>query len=739
MRTRRGRESFTVGAHASALKRRDRQCGGACHSPAELDLFHIPDPDPPPPPDATFLASTESPARRSGTSVPAEVAREAEKLRAEIHRHSHLYYVEARPEISDAKFDELWARLVELEERHPGLVAPDSPTQRVGVEPQGKLESVEHVTPMLSLDSTQSEDDVRRFDERVRKALGEGIEPTYIVEPKLDGASIELVYEGGVLTRAVTRGNGRVGEGVTENVRTIHSVPLRLRTDERPAPPLLALRGEIMMYISDFQDFNARLVERGEEPYASPRNSAAGAIRQLDSTVTASRKLDLLAYDVVATDGVRFPTDSAGIQALREWGFKVPARVTTVTSLEQILEYHRAFLEERDDLDYEIDGVVIKLDDVAARAAMGTTSHHPRGALAYKFPPRLEITRIDKIDISVGRTGILTPFAFLRPVVVGGVTVSRATLHNREELRRKDLRDGDTVRIQRAGDVIPQVVEVVEHADDRGPPFEMPTVCPACGTPVQEDGPRTICPNRFGCPAQLKGRIVHFGSRQSLDIEGLGEETARLLVERGLVRELADLFILEPEQLMELEGFAEKSSRALVGAIHARKRPQLARFLVALGIPEVGVAVARDLAAHFGDFSRVRTAAREDLEAVSGIGPRMSEAIAEFFADERNRRAVDAILERGVEPEASEPVGAGLPDLGTVVFTGTIPVPRVVAETAWRRAGGSTAGSVSKKTAFVVAGESAGSKLEKAEKLGVEVIDFEQFLVRLREHGCDIE
>jgi DNA ligase (NAD+) len=382
---------------------------------------------------------------------------------------------------------------------------------------------------------------------------------------------------------------------------------------------------------------------------------------------------------------------------------------------------------------------VIKLDDLAARAAMGTTSHHPRWSLAFKFPARQEVTRIDKIDVQVGRTGVLTPVALLLPVVVGGVTVSRASLHNREELKRKDLREGDTVRIQRAGDVIPQVVEVVERGERRAPPFRMPTECPACGTTVIEDGPRTVCPNRFECPAQLKGRIVHFAARAALDVEGLGDETASLLVERGLVRELAELFDLEAEQLMELEGFAEKSSTALVASIRAKKTPELTRFLVALGIPEVGVAVARDLAAHFGDFDRIRGASEEELEAVPGIGPKMSEAIAGFFADERTRAAVEAILDRGVRPEVTEPVAADLPDLGTAVFTGTIPVPRVVAETAWRRIGGSTAGSVSKKTAFVVAGEDAGSKLEKAEKLGVEVLDFDGFLARLREHGGDIE
>jgi DNA ligase (NAD+) len=667
----------------------------------------------------------------------AKLAGEVEELRQEIDRHSHLYYVEERPEISDDEFDRLWARLVELETEHPELVTPDSPTQRVGVEPQARFETVDHVAPMLSLDSTQDPAEVRRFDQRVRRLLG-GVEPRYLLQPKLDGASIELVYENGVLARAVTRGNGRSGEGVTANVRTIASVPQRLRTDVRPAPKELALRGEVMMYISDFQDFNARLVERGEEPYASPRNSASGAIRQLDPAVTASRSLDLLVYDIVAAPGAKFTSDAEAVQAIHDWGFRVPERVEVVGSVEEILDYHTSFAQVRDELDYEIDGVVIKLDDLGAREAFGFTSHHPRWALAFKFLARQEITKIDRIDVSVGRTGILTPLALLRPVLVGGVTVSKASLHNRQELARKDLREGDTVRIQRAGDVIPQVVEVVEKGEHRKAPFEMPTHCPACGTAVVEDGPRIVCPNRFGCPAQLKGRIVHFGARSALDIEGLGEETARLLVETGFVSELAELFDVTPEQLMELEGFAQKSAKALVRGIHSRKETDLDRFLHALGIPEVGVAVARDLTAHFGDFDRIRAATREELEAVPGIGPRMSEAISEFFAQARNRAAIDAILDRGVRPRASEPVRNDLPDLGAAVFTGTLPVPRVVAESAWRKIGGRVAGCVSKKTTFVVAGEDAGSKLEKAEQLGVEVLDYDAFLARLRELGGDL-
>lgn len=670
----------------------------------------------------------------------AAAERAAEALRAELHRHAHLYYVEARPEISDDAYDAMFRRLQALEERFPELRRADSPTRRVGAEPQEKFETVEHVAPMLSLDSTQNADEVRRFDERVRKALGEEAEPTYLLEPKLDGASIELVYLDGVLARAVTRGNGRQGEQVTENIRTIASVPLRLKDGPVPVPPLLAVRGEVIMYISDFEAFNQRLVESGQEPYASPRNSAAGSIRQLDSRVTASRKLDVLVYDVLAAQGATFASDSECVEAIRAWGFKVPERIEVARSVEAILAYHAAFEEDRDRLDYEIDGVVIKLDDLAARERMGMTSHHPRWALAYKFEPRKEITRLEKIGVQVGRTGILTPVAFLRPVVVGGVTISRASLHNREELQRKDIREGDTVRVQRAGDVIPQVVEVVAHEEERAPPFEMPRTCPACGAETYEDGPRTVCPNRFGCPAQLKGRIVHFGAREALDIEGLGEETANLLVDRGLVRSLADLFDLEPADLMELEGFAEKSATNLVEAIRARKEPELRRFLVALGIPEVGVAVARDLAAHFGSLEAVLAASREELEAIDGIGPRMSEAITEFLHDERNAAAVQAILDRGVRPLTTQPVAGATDgaDAGAAVFTGALPVSRSVAEEAWRAVGGRVVGSVSKKTDFVVAGENAGSKLTKAEKLGVEVIDYETFLQRLAALGGSI-
>lgn len=665
----------------------------------------------------------------------------ASRLREALNRHSYLYHVEARPEISDAEYDRLFRRLQALEEAFPDLVAPDSPTQRVGAEPQEAFETVDHVVPMLSLDSSEKEEALHRFHERIGKAVDEPIR--YLLEPKLDGASIELVYEEGLLVRAVTRGNGRRGEVVTENIRTIPAVPLRLREEERPAPRLLAVRGEVLMNISAFERFNASLMEKGEDPYASPRNSAAGAIRQLDSRITAQRELDCLAYDVLHLEGAEpFHWDHEAVEALREWGFRTPERIQVVESVDEIVAYHADFERDRDELDYEIDGVVIKLDHVDVRGELGATSHHPRWAMAYKFEPRKEVTRVERIAISVGRTGVLTPVALLLPVQVGGVTIARASLHNREEVARKDVREGDKVRIQRAGDVIPQVVERIEvPGEERGEPFSMPERCPACDTPVYEDGPRTVCPNRYGCPAQLKGRIVHFGARNALDIEGLGEETATLLVDRELVTELAELFDLTEEDLLELPGFAEKSATNLVEAIRARKKVELARFLHGLGIPEVGAAVARDLAVHFRTFDAIRTATREELEAVDGIGPRMSEAITGFLADPRNAEALDHILERGMELTVPEREKASDALAGSrFVFTGGLSrLTRGEAKKLAESAGAKVVGSVSRSTTHVVVGEDPGSKYDQAVELGIETLDEEAFIQLLREAGVEVQ
>ncbi len=658
-------------------------------------------------------------------------------LREEIRRHAHLYYVHARPEIDDAEYDRLFTLLQAIEEAYPDLVTLDSPTQRVGAEPIEQFESFEHMAPMLSLDSSQDADDVRRFDERMRKALEADV--AYVIEPKLDGASIELVYEDGLFARAVTRGNGRIGEGVTENLRTIPSVPLKLRTDVRPAPELLAVRGEVIIYVSQFEALNESMVERGLQPYVNPRNSAAGSIRQLDPRITAQRPLEVLAYDVLAVRGAAFDTHLAASRALADWGFKLPERIEPASSVEELLDYHARFEADRDELDYEIDGVVIKLDDFAARDRLGATSHHPRWALAFKFEPRKEVTRIERIAVSVGRTGVLTPVALMRPVMVGGVTVSRASLHNREEVARKDVREGDLVRIQRAGDVIPQVVErIAEEDHERSEPFSMPEACPACGTRVYEEGPRTICPNRLACPAQLKGSIVHMGSRTGLDIEGLGEETANLLVDRGLVEELADLFDLTAEDLLPLDGFAEKSASNLAEAIQARRKTELARFLYGLGIPEVGATVARDLAAHFRDVEKVLEADAEQLEAIDGIGPIMSEKIRAFLTDPLNRAHIDAVLARGFELEAPpEPEGTGLAGLKFVFTGGMEAMSRSAAKARVESVGARVSSSVSKETDYVVAGADPGSKYDKAVGLGLKILTEEEFVALLREHGLE--
>lgn len=659
---------------------------------------------------------------------------QARTLRRVLQRHNHLYYIESQPEISDGEYDDLFRRLLALEEAFPELVTPDSPTRRVGAEPRQDLPTIRHTAPMLSLDSTKEEEDLVRFDERIRKAAGE--KACYLVEPKLDGASVELVYEDGVLVRGVTRGNGQEGEGVTENIRTIPSVPLRLRDDVRPAPSMLAVRGEVLMYLSQFRKLNRKLMEEGSNPFANPRNSSAGALRQLDSRITAQRPLELLAFDILSISGVEFQEDREVVEALRDWGFKVPERVELLEDVEGILGYHRRYFQDRDELDYEIDGIVIKLNDLGARAKMGTTSRHPRWALAFKFEPRKEVTRIQQIAVSVGRTGVVTPVALLLPVEVGGVTVSRASLHNREEVERKDVREGDLVRIQRAGDVIPQVLGRIEEEDrPRGPEFRMPEECPSCGTGVVTRGPFTVCPNQFGCPAQLKGRIRHFGSRGALDIEGLGEETATLLVEEQLVTELAHLFDLTAEDLLALPGFAEKSARNLVAAIQEKKHVELRRFLHGLGIPEVGEAVARDLAADFQTLEAIRGADREALEAVDGIGPKMSEVIHGFLHQEENARAIDAVLAHGMDLVSPEKGTASLEGKKFVFTGGLTALTRSQAKKYVEGAGGRAVSSVSSETDYVVAGEAAGSKLAKAQELGLNILTEDGFIGLLRKLG----
>jgi DNA ligase (NAD+) len=672
-----------------------------------------------------------------------DAARRVQELREAIRRHDYAYHVLDAPEISDAEYDRLFHELKRLEEEHPELLEPDSPTQRVGGRVLDSFPAVEHVMPMLSLDSAGEVSALERFDERVRRGIGD-VPAEYVLEPKLDGASVELVYEDGRLVRASTRGDGARGEGITENVRTIPAVPLRLRADAAEPPAMLALRGEVIMRIGAFEELNERLLEAEQAPFANPRNAAAGSLRQLDSRVTASRPLDVFVYDILGIEDGRPtpPTQWDGLQAIRDWGLPPSEMARLAGSVEEVVEYHAELLERRDDLDYEIDGVVIKLNDLAERTRLGATSHHPRWAYAFKFPARKEITRILKIVPSVGRTGVVTPIAMLRPVELGGVTVSRASLHNREEVARKDVREGDRVRVQRAGDVIPQVIERLEEPDrKRNRAWQMPAACPSCGTQLRERGPFTVCPNSFACHAQLAGRIQHFASRGALDIEGLGEETSRLLVGSGLVDHLPDLYRFEADELIKLEGFAEKSALNLVAAIHGSSPVELRRFLYGLGIPEVGLAVARDLARYFGTLDQVRAASQEELQDVEGVGPKMAEQITAFLLHPRNAEIIEELIGE-VKLAETEGLVAEPDDSGEAkpfeglrfVFTGGLQQwTRGEARERVEALGGRVTSSVSGSTDYVVSGDDAGSKLDKARDLGVTVLTEEAFEALLTE------
>ncbi|HVB38438.1 MAG TPA: NAD-dependent DNA ligase LigA, partial [Vicinamibacterales bacterium] len=663
----------------------------------------------------------------------ASVRSRLETLRQEIRHHDYLYYVLDRPKISDATYDRLFHELEQLEDEHPALVTPDSPTQRVAGAPLPSFAAVRHLAPLLSLDSVLDPEDVRRFDERVRHAVGRHL--TWELEPKFDGLSLELVYESGRLARASTRGDGERGEGVTENVKTIGSVPLRLRDGGPRVPRRLAVRGEALIRIKDFERLNASLAKRGEPTFANPRNAAAGSIRQLDPRVTAGRRLEVFFYDVLdMAGGPRFTRSVELLDALRAWGLRVSHENRIGRTADDIVAYHDRMASRRDSLDFEIDGIVVKLDDLAARNRLRATARHPRWALAYKFAPRTEQTVITDIVVQVGRTGLLTPVAVLQPIEIGGVTVSRATLHNREEIARKDLRVGDTARVVRAGDVIPEVVErIAGGRRTRGRRFALPRRCPSCGTPIVHEGSLDRCPNGLACPAQLKGAIEHVGSRAALDIRGLGTETVDALVSNGLVRSVADLFTLKAAQLRTLERFAAVSSRNLLEAIDGARHPDLGRFLYALGIPGVGAQTARDLARHFGRLEAVMAAGEAALLAVPGIGPTLSASIAAFFRRRRNRRVIGQCLARGVAPREMPRASGGRLAGQTVVFTGSLAsMTRDEAQARVLDEGGQVSGAIGRHTDLVVAGEQPGSKYDRAQSLGVRIVDERGFRKMLR-------
>jgi len=655
-----------------------------------------------------------------------EAREQAELLREAIREHDRRYYVEGEPIIADRTYDTLFERLETLEEAF-GLETADSPTQRVGGEPVDEFPTVEHPTPMLSIDQGGEVADVREFDERVRRGLdAEAI--TYVCEPKFDGISLALYYEDGRLDRAVTRGDGREGDDVTNNAKTIRSIPLQLADDP---PEKLTVRGEVFMPRDEFQAYNRERIERDEDPFANPRNATAGTIRQQDPAVVADRPLDFYAFGVLETSDP-WQTRLAEHEAFDGLGLPASALTERVEGIEAAIEYRDDLLDQRDELDVEIDGVVIKVDDREQREQLGSTSTHPRWTFAYKFPPRAGETTVRDVAIQVGRTGRLTPVALLDPVDVGGVTVSRASLHNPEQIAELGVGVGDRVRVERAGDVIPQVAEVIESDGDGH--FEYPECCPVCDSLVERDGPIARCTGGLTCPAQRRRSIQYYASRDGLDIEGLGEQTVDQLTDAELVEDLADLYALDEWQLYELEGFGQRSATKLVEAIDESREPPLADFVAALGIKEVGSTIARTLAREFETFEALRNADVEELEAVPDVGPVTAERIVEFFESPGNQDVLDRLLDH-VDPQPHEAEGGDAFAGETIVFTGSLPTStRDEATEAIEREGGSVTSSVSGATDLLVVGENPGTrKREAAEENDVETIDGAAFERRLAE------
>jgi len=659
-----------------------------------------------------------------------EQSTRAELLRQELAEHNRRYYVLDDPIVDDDEYDALLDELRAIEADNPELRTPDSPTQRVGGPPLERFEPVQHAEPMLSLANARNEEELRAWETRIRNHLKRldisAAEFSYTTEPKIDGLAISLSYEDGVLVRGATRGDGRVGEDVTRNLRTIGAIPLRI--DD--APPLVEVRGEVYLPIADFKALNERRAEAGEPAFANPRNSAAGSIRQLDPALAAERPLSIWTYGIGAVRGLDLATHSEEIEWLRERGFKVNPDTEHHAGIESVVKRCRWWEKRRDELDYEIDGVVVKVDERALWRELGVVGREPRWAIAWKFAPTTATTKLLDVVWNVGRTGHLVPFAMLEPVHVGGVTVSTATLHNEEDLARKDVRVGDDVVVMRAGDVIPQVVAPLVQRRPKGTRrVKPPKECPACGTPVEkrEDAVFSICPNRAGCPGQSFQHVKHFVSKGAMDIDGLGEKQAMRFLREELIADVADIYELREEQLAELEGFGETSARNLLAAIDGSRTRPFKRVLYALGLPGVGYVTAEALADHFGSIDALHEADPEQIEEVEGVGPIMAVQIAESLADEPTWKLVEKLREKGLrlEQDASERRQAGGPLEGkTLVLTGTLPeLTREEAGALIKAAGGKVVNSVSKKTDYVVAGENPGSKLAKAEKYEIEILD----------------
>ncbi len=656
----------------------------------------------------------------------------ASELRELLEYHNHRYYVLDSPEISDAEYDELFDELVRLESDYPELRTPDSPTQRVGAPPLDKFRPKKHSLPMLSLNKAMTKDDFVDFDRRMHDLIaGEG-KIEYAVEPKYDGLAVELIYEKGVFVSGSTRGDGVTGEEVTENLRTVGSVPLKLR-QARP-PKLLEVRGEVIIHKDDFERFNSQRAKAGEEMFANPRNMAAGSLRQLDSKITASRPVRFIAYGVGKIEGIVFEGHYDTLKFLESCGLKISEYLEKCDTVGKVVEFYNGILKKRDRLPYDIDGIVIKVDSYHQQQIAGELSRSPRWAVAWKFPPMQKTTVVEKIDVQVGRTGALTPVAHLKPVRVGGVTVSRATLHNEDEVKRKDVRVGDTVVVQRAGDVIPEVVMVIkEKRSGREEPFVMPAKCPSCGSNVERVGEEAAirCTSLY-CPAQLVERVFHFASRGAMDIEGLGYKTIEAFIDKNFIRDVADLYALpeKKDEIMGLERMGEKSFENLIAGLDESKNRELSRIIYALGIFGVGSNTAGLLSSQYGSIDKLITASEEDLRQVDGIGPIVARSVRSFFDDKNNLKIIIKLREYGVRFPESAAVSMDGPLSGkTFVLTGTLSsYSRSDANKAIESLGGKVTSSVSKKTDYVVAGDNPGSKLDKAEKLGVTIIGEEEFL-----------
>ncbi|PKO94227.1 MAG: DNA ligase [Betaproteobacteria bacterium HGW-Betaproteobacteria-10] len=680
------------------------------------------------------------------------IARRAAELRAEIERHNDAYYRLDAPTIPDAEYDKLFRELQMLEQQYPALLTPDSPTQRVGAAPLKAFPPRRHGVPMLSLNNAFEPAELEAFDQRVRDGLETIAAVDYAVEPKFDGLAISLTYEKGLFTCGATRGDGVTGEEVTPNLRTLRCIPLRLAGCGWAA--LIEIRGEVLIFKQAFAELNARQRERGDKEFSNPRNAAAGSLRQLDSRITASRPLAFFAYGVGAgADALPVKTHAELMDLLANWGFPVAKERRVVQGAKGLLAYFAEIGAKRSSLPYDIDGVVYKVNKLAAQAQLGFVSRAPRFAIAHKFPAEEALTEVLGIDVQVGRTGAITPVARLRPVFVGGVTVTNATLHNEDEVRRKDVRIGDTVIVRRAGDVIPEVVAIVpekrplqpgQDLFDRVPvasPFTMPTRCPECGSAIEKGLDEAIarCTGGLYCPAQRKQAILHFAARRAMDIEGLGDKLVDQMVDASLLHSPADLYMLSLETLAGLERMGEKSAQNLLAAIEKSKQTTLARFIFALGIRNVGEATARDLARHFGQLDALLAADAEALQQVPDVGPIVAASLAAFLGEAHNREIITRLRAAGVVWAEEAPADKGPQVFAgkTLVLTGTLPtLKRDEAKALIEAAGGKVSGSVSKKTDYVVAGEEAGSKLEKAQELGVPVID-ETELLKLLEKGVD--